>query len=113
MIKKKDPIMLFVFMCLLKQADTWSSVFIDNVNFQTKQRFTHWSGANKLLLRELSPHIDMEWVEENSQVFSDMLHFLASDTEPEKKFQLIGALKAFMNGDVKIEGDNIVAEIKN
>lgn len=102
MIVNKDPIMIFVFMCLLKQADTWSTVLTENTSHKTKFRFANWNTATKALINELSPHIDMEWLEENSQVFSDILHLLASETDVRKKMELIGALKAFVAGDITI-----------
>lgn len=103
MVKNKDTMLMFVFICLLKQADTWSSVLVGNINHETKQRFNLWQGTNKMLLKELAKHIDMEWVEENSEVFSDILHFLVSEQNAEKKFQFIGAIQAFMKGEVIIQ----------
>jgi hypothetical protein len=95
---------LFMFMSLSQQAEAWSYVLKDKVNFRTKQLLSTYLSSAKSLYTHMAGNMDMDDLLDDSQVWSDLLIMLL-ELPIHKKQALYMAMKEFLNGNITIEDD--------
>jgi hypothetical protein len=93
---------LYMFIILQMESEKWATAIIGNVKQDFKMRLNNYMGASQQLRRYCDNFVDMEKVEDISEILSDMLDAIHS----EKRDEFLSFVRAYLNGEVQILSDD-------
>lgn len=94
---------LYMFIILQMESEKWATAIIGNVKQEFKMRLNNYMGASAQLRRYCENFVDMEKVEDISEILSDILDAING----EKRDEFLTFVRAYLDGEVQVLKDEV------